>query len=109
MRAQPVTLTTNTVQGKPRPGVGHSTSAPYRARAPSEPPACDRRQHPALRRGRRAGLRQLPRFPLADPYPRACSRSSSMPKWWAISWTTVISVSATTSSCVSHIRSVGPR
>lgn len=47
--------------------------------------------------------------PSAQPYPSACSRSSSMPKWWAISWTTVISVSATTSSRDSHIRSVGPR
>jgi len=43
------------------------------------------------------------------PYPRACSRASSIPKWWAISCTTVTSVSATTSALLSHIRSVGIR
>ena len=32
-----------------------------------------------------------------------------MPKWWAISWTTVTATSATTWSRVWHMRSVGPR
>lgn len=62
-----------------------------------------RAQRPSPTRGHAIG----PDGP--QPYPRACRRSSSIPKWWAISCTTVISVSAITSSRVSHIRSVGPR
>ncbi len=32
-----------------------------------------------------------------QPQPSSCNRSSSMPKWWAISWITVIATSSTTS------------
>ena len=39
----------------------------------------------------------------AQPQPSSCRRSSSMPKWWAISCTTVIATSSTTSSSVSQI------
>ena len=31
-----------------------------------------------------------------QPQPSSCSRSSSMPKWWAISWITVMATSSTT-------------
>lgn len=41
---------------------------------------------------------------LDQPQPKSCSRSSSMPKWWAISCTTVTATSSTSSSLVSHIR-----
>ena len=44
-----------------------------------------------------------------QPQPRSCSRCSPMPKWWAISCTTVTATSATTSSRLAHIRRVGPR
>lgn len=52
-----------------------------------------------------------------QPYPSSCNRSSSMPKWWATSCTTVISTSRTTSRTISArsprssptTRSVGPR
>ena len=94
------------VQACPRSPRAHPRSrvkarcAPHRAPRPGGGPGPDAR--PVCRSGgRRAGRRQ--------PYPRACSRASSMPKWWAISCTTVTSVSATTSSRVPHIRSVGPR
>ena len=41
----------------------------------------------------------LPRCALfvPQPQPNSCSRSSSMPKWWAISWITVMATSSTTS------------
>src|ERR1044072_2342008 len=32
-----------------------------------------------------------------QPPPSSCRRSSSMPKWWAISWITVMATSSTTS------------
>src|SRR4051794_8772885 len=38
-----------------------------------------------------------------QPQPSSCSRLSSMPKWCAISWTTVIVTSSTTSSSVSQM------
>ncbi len=41
--------------------------------------------------------------------PVSHSRSSSMPKWCATSWKTVIMTSSATSSSFSHMRSVGPR
>lgn len=74
-------------------------------------PACARASPPVPEDGSRASVTraQRARPRIRHPYPRACSRASSMPKWWAISWTTVTSVSATTSSRVAHIRSVGPR
>ena len=44
----------------------------------------------------------------AQPQPHACSRSSSMPKWWAISCTTVIRTSSISSSTSRHMRTRGP-
>ena len=45
----------------------------------------------------------------AQAQPSSCSRSSSMPKWWAISWITVIATSSTTSSSVSQTSSSASR
>src|SRR5262249_12529790 len=45
----------------------------------------------------------------AQPQPSSCSRSSSMPKWWPISWTTVIATSRATSSSPSHMATIGRR
>lgn len=119
-------------QGRPRkgPGPGRPQQGdPVPRRAPDRPARRDRREHPALGLGalrryvqvdvRIDGLRGIrrPDRPVTGnrdggpghPYPSACSRSSSIPKWWAISCTTVTSVSATTLSRSSHIRKVGLR
>ena len=45
----------------------------------------------------------------SQPQPSSCSRSSSIPKWCAISWTTVTTTSSTTSSSVSHMSSRASR
>ena len=66
---------------------------------------------------RRADKPGMPRPRLSRPeiggrpqaQPSSCSRSSSMPKWWAISWMTVIATSSTTSSSESHISSSASR
>src|SRR5688572_6750306 len=42
-------------------------------------------------------------------YPSSCRRASSMPKWWAISWTTVMRTSSMTSASVSQMANVGLR
>lgn len=41
--------------------------------------------------------------------PNSWSRSSSMPKWWAISWITVTATSSTTSSGLPHTSSSASR
>ena len=45
----------------------------------------------------------------AQPQPSSCSRSSSMPKWWAISWITVIATSSTTSASLWQMSSSASR
>ncbi len=49
------------------------------------------------------------RAEVLQPQPNSCSRPSSMPKWCAISWITVIATSSTTSASVSHMSSSGSR
>ncbi|GEM_PF-4780548 len=44
----------------------------------------------------------LPRLGVGQAQPNSCSRSSSMPKWWAISWITVMATSSTTWSSLSQ-------
>ncbi len=44
-----------------------------------------------------------------QPQPSSCRRASSMPKWWAISCTTVTATSSMTSSSVSQMRRIGLR
>lgn len=90
----------------PAPGRDTPGGGPY-TRSPPPPP-------PVSRTPVRAAPRRTPVPPcaqplVAQPYPSACSRSSSIPKWCATSCTTVISVSATAASREEHIRSVGPR
>lgn len=77
----------------PRPPEGTRPAAGPYARSPPPPLSRTRCVQPLV----------------AQPYPSACSRSSSIPKWCATSCTTVISVSATAASREEHIRSVGPR
>lgn len=65
----------------------------------------------ALRADNIVPPRRAIRLGCADrqPQPSSCNRSSSMPKWWAISWITVIRTSSTTSSSESHISSSASR
>src|ERR687897_3278275 len=64
-----------------------------------------------LPRERHARIVSLRHRPCTGPYaqPSWSSRSSSMPKWWAISWTTVMRTCSTTSSSSAHAAQMGSR
>ena len=51
----------------------------------------------------------LPRSGAVQAQPNSCSRSSSMPKWWAISWITVMATSSTTWASLSQTSKSAPR
>ena len=62
-------------------------------------------QRPQARTGGPAGDRATP----GQAQPSSWRRSSSIPKWWAISWTTVTATSWATCSASSQIATVGRR
>ena len=88
---------------RPRTGHGGSgcrDSAAARLGSPGTANSCP--VHSTSRRRIHTGAR-------SQAHPSSCSRSSSMPKWWAISWTTVTVTSSTTSSSVSQMSSSASR